>query len=34
MSRKELVPGSDTVPRYTKTNLENARTRGQLIGWL
>jgi MFS superfamily sulfate permease-like transporter len=34
MSRKELVPGSDTLPRYTKTDLENARTKGQLLGWL
>lgn len=34
MSRTDLVPGSDTVPRYTKTDLENARTKGQLIGWL
>ena len=25
---------TDLVPRYTKTDLENARTKGQLIGWL
>jgi len=34
MSRTDLVPGDDRVPRYTKTDLENARTKGQLIGWL
>jgi MFS superfamily sulfate permease-like transporter len=35
MSRKDLVvPSSDAVPRYTKTDLENARTKGQLLGWL
>jgi hypothetical protein len=28
------MSGSDLVPRYTKTDLENARTRGQLVGWL
>ena len=25
---------TDLVPRYTRTDLENARTKGQLIGWL
>ena len=34
MSGKELVPESDRVPRYTKTDVENARTKGQLVGWL
>ena len=34
MSGKDLVSGTDLVPRYTKTELENARTKGQLVGWL
>lgn len=34
MSGKELVKVEDRVPRYTKTDLDNARTKGQLLGWL
>jgi hypothetical protein len=34
MSGKDLVSGTDLVPRYTQTDLENARTKGQLVGWL
>jgi hypothetical protein len=34
MKGSELVPGTDLVPRYTKVDLENARTKGQLVGWL
>lgn len=34
MSGKDVVKVEDRVPRYTKTDLENARTKGQLVGWL
>jgi len=34
MSGKEVVKVEDRVPRYTRTDLENARTKGQLLGWI
>ena len=34
MSGKELAKVEDRVPRYTEADLENARTRGQIWGWL
>ena len=34
MSGKDVVKVEDRVPRYTQTDVENARTKGQLIGWL
>jgi len=34
MSGKDVVKAEDRVPRYTRTDLENARTKGQLLGWI
>ena len=34
MSGKDVVKADDRVPRYTKTDVENARTKGQLLGWI
>jgi hypothetical protein len=34
MSGKDVVKVEDRVPRYTQTDLDNARTKGQIIGWL
>ena len=34
MNGKDVVKVEDRVPRYTKTDVENARTKGQLLGWI